>query len=158
MVILVIIRRNRRRRKKRRERSVWVKTWLQNRDAKSAYANILTELRCQDKEEFRKYLRMNTHTWQVCLGSYTLLIFLGFETFNIIQIPDSISILDHTGAPHPSDEQQEADHATFWCNAPEEFFYTQSVTDNVIFTLLLQTTHPPTTFNVKARYYEISVI
>jgi len=58
--------------KKRRKRSVWVKNWLQRREEKGAYNNILTELRLDDVESFRKYLRMNTDTFQV---STTLFFF-----------------------------------------------------------------------------------
>ena len=66
LAILAIVKRRRRRRnEKKRFRSVWVKPWLLNRDEKSAYNNILGELRLKDQEEFRKYLRMNTQTYEV---------------------------------------------------------------------------------------------
>ena len=52
--------------KKRIEKkSVWVKPWLSNRDSTGAFGNIFAELWLQDEEEFRRYLRMNTETYQV---------------------------------------------------------------------------------------------
>ena len=42
-----------------------MKEWLRERDSKVAYVNILQELRLSDHEHFRKYLRMNTDTFQV---------------------------------------------------------------------------------------------
>ena len=41
-----------------------MKDWLHKRDTKGAYVNILQELRLNDPENFRKYLRMNTETYQ----------------------------------------------------------------------------------------------
>ena len=46
------------------------KPWLKNRLRKSAYQNIFQELRLKDKEEFRRYLRINTETCQVKLFIY----------------------------------------------------------------------------------------
>ena len=40
------------------------------RDTKRAYANILQELRLNDHENYRKYLRMNTDTFQVALTTF----------------------------------------------------------------------------------------
>ena len=51
--------------KQTRNRKVWMKNWLRERDTKGAYVNILNELRLNDLEHFRKYLRMNTETFQV---------------------------------------------------------------------------------------------
>ena len=52
---------------KKRRRSCWVKRWLLNREEKSAYSNIFTELYLTDQEEFRKYLRINTVTYTVMI-------------------------------------------------------------------------------------------
>ena len=49
---------------KHRKRKVWVKDLLLQRDEKGAYNNILNELRLRDFESFRKYLRMNTATFE----------------------------------------------------------------------------------------------
>ena len=47
-----------------------MKDWLCERDAKGAYGDILQELRLNDHEKFRKYLRMNTDTFQVVLITF----------------------------------------------------------------------------------------
>ena len=41
-------------------RKIWTREWLLKRNESGAYNGILNELRLTDKEEFRKYLRMNT--------------------------------------------------------------------------------------------------
>ena len=51
--------------RKRAKRTEWVKLWLSNRSQKGAYNNILAELRLQDAENYRRYLRMNTETFEV---------------------------------------------------------------------------------------------
>ena len=56
--------------KKKEKRSVWMKPWLKNLIRASAYQNIFQELRLKDKEEFRRYLRINTETCQVKLFIY----------------------------------------------------------------------------------------
>ena len=48
-------------------RSIWAKEWLMQRNSKSVYFNILQELRLQDAENVRKYLHMNTDTFQYLL-------------------------------------------------------------------------------------------
>ena len=47
-----------------------MKDGLRGRDTKGAYANILQELRLNDHENFKKYLRMNTDTFQVALITF----------------------------------------------------------------------------------------
>ena len=44
---------------------IWVKPWLKRRDEKGAYNNILREIRLDDAESYRRYLRMNTETFEV---------------------------------------------------------------------------------------------
>ena len=51
--------------KKRKKRSIWIKPWLKNRLRTSAYQNIFQELRLKDNEEFRRYLTMDTETYNV---------------------------------------------------------------------------------------------
>ena len=41
-----------------RQHRISVKQWLQEMDSRSSYFNYLQELRMQDKENYRKYLRM----------------------------------------------------------------------------------------------------
>ena len=47
-----------------------MKSWLKSRLCTGAYQNIFKELRLKDKEEFRRYLRINTETYQVKLFIY----------------------------------------------------------------------------------------
>ena len=49
---------------KEKKKSIWVKEWLKEKD-RSVYNMLLSELLVQDQEDFRKYLRMNTETFQV---------------------------------------------------------------------------------------------
>ena len=51
--------------RKRKKRKMWVKPWLENRLESGAYYAILIELKLHDFESFRRYLRMNTHTFEV---------------------------------------------------------------------------------------------
>ena len=51
--------------KKSSKRKVWTQEWLLRRQEKGACRGTLSELRLTDKEDFRKYLRMNTETFQV---------------------------------------------------------------------------------------------
>ena len=51
--------------KERRKRRQWVRPWIRKRDSKGAYYSIINDLKLTDKEDFRKYLRMNTSTFQV---------------------------------------------------------------------------------------------
>ena len=55
------------RKKKRVKRTIWVKQWLAAREQQSSYYNILQELRVQDAENYRKYLRMNVETFTYLL-------------------------------------------------------------------------------------------
>ena len=52
----------------RRKRKEWVKPWIAARDQKGTYQNLLNELRLQDKESYRHYLRMNTATFDELLA------------------------------------------------------------------------------------------
>ena len=56
--------------KKSRNKKTCMKDWLHERDTKGAYANILQELRLNDHDNFRKYLHMNTDTFQVALITF----------------------------------------------------------------------------------------
>ena len=49
--------------KTKRKRSVWVKSWLKNCMYTSAFNNIFAELIVNNKEEFRRYIRINTATY-----------------------------------------------------------------------------------------------
>ena len=51
--------------KQRKRRSCWVKEWLNRRNSLSPYQTILSELRLNDRESFRRYLRMNTEVYEL---------------------------------------------------------------------------------------------
>ena len=44
---------------------MWIRSWLAERENRGVYNNLLQELKCTDDENYRKYLRMNTETFQV---------------------------------------------------------------------------------------------
>ena len=69
--------------KKRRKRRVWVRPWIEKRERKGAYYSIIADLRLTDKEDFRKYLRMNTATFQVHLFLPRIYIDLLNLTFSV---------------------------------------------------------------------------
>ena len=50
-----------------RQHAMWQKKWLAERNSCSAYHNILQELRVQDAENYRKYLRINVATFEFLL-------------------------------------------------------------------------------------------
>ena len=56
--------------RRNRIRKTRMKDWLRKRNTKGAYVNILQGLRLNDHENFRKYLRMNTETYQVRLFAF----------------------------------------------------------------------------------------
>ena len=60
--------------KKRKKRLGCVKTWLLKRDKKGAYNNIIQELRFEDVENYKRYLRMNTETFEELLHRVTPLL------------------------------------------------------------------------------------
>ena len=51
--------------KSKTPKSIWTKPWLKNRNHKSAYNNITSEVLLTDKEEFWRCLRMNTTSYEV---------------------------------------------------------------------------------------------
>ena len=54
--------------KKRRNRTIWVKPYLADRVTKSNYQLVQDlQVRLQDKEEYRAYLRMDTDSFTVSL-------------------------------------------------------------------------------------------
>ena len=59
------------RKKKKRPRSTWMKTWLARRNEKGVYNNLINEMRLEDAESFRRYLRMNTESFEHLLELVT---------------------------------------------------------------------------------------
>ena len=44
--------------KRKKSRRVWTKKWLKRREKKNSYTNLFNELRSEDEDVFRNYLRM----------------------------------------------------------------------------------------------------
>ena len=56
----------------KRKRTCWVKNYFRKRDQYGAYRLTLEELRFQDPYSFRRYLRMDTHVYEVILYPYLI--------------------------------------------------------------------------------------
>ena len=57
----------RRKKSKRKKRSAWVKPWLQKRTQLGIYDTLLQELRLEEEEDYKKFLRMSTETFDELL-------------------------------------------------------------------------------------------
>ena len=89
---LVVVILERRKRRKRRLRSTREREWLKRR-SKGAYREILEELRLEDAENYRRYLRMDVATLEVIiteLRNKNTIIY-------VISLPISISITSTFG-------------------------------------------------------------
>ena len=53
--------------KGRRKGNVWVKPWLQARSERALYSSLVEELKLADKGDYRRFMRMNTETFEVIL-------------------------------------------------------------------------------------------
>ena len=51
--------------KKKSRRKIWAREWLLKQNERGAYNGVLNDLRLTGNEDFRKYLRMNTRTFEV---------------------------------------------------------------------------------------------
>ena len=58
--------------KSRRKRKLWVRKWIARRESRGAYNAIMQELRLEDAEGYRRYLRMNTDSFEVRFANYVL--------------------------------------------------------------------------------------
>ena len=56
-----------RRKRKRKTKEVWEREWFRRRSERGVYRQLLEELRLEDEENYRRYLRMDTKTFQVRL-------------------------------------------------------------------------------------------
>ena len=65
--IVVAVLLKRRKRSKHKKRSAWVKPWLQKRTQFGIYDTLLQELRLQEEEDYKKFLRMSTDTFDELL-------------------------------------------------------------------------------------------
>ena len=53
---------------RRQRRSVWTKAWILLREEQGAYHNLIQELRLQDVDSYRNFLRMDVHAFEELLG------------------------------------------------------------------------------------------
>ena len=51
--------------KNQRKRTVWCKDWLQRRDDSGLYTRLVNELKLADRGDYRRFMRMNTSTFEV---------------------------------------------------------------------------------------------
>lgn len=51
-------------RRKTRTRKCWVKEWIAKRGTQGAYSKLLVELRCEDSQYFKNFLRMSASDFQ----------------------------------------------------------------------------------------------
>ena len=65
--IVVAVLLKRRKRSKHKKRSAWVKPWLQKQTQFGIYDTLLQELRLQEEEDYKKFLRMSTDTFNELL-------------------------------------------------------------------------------------------
>ena len=54
-------------RKNRRNRRMWVKPWIMERERKGAYNALLNEFILTDREDYRRFMRMNSETFHELL-------------------------------------------------------------------------------------------
>ena len=59
-----------RRKKKRKVKEVWEREWLRRRTERGVFRQLLEELRLEDECNYRRYLRMDTETFQVRLNGF----------------------------------------------------------------------------------------
>ncbi len=51
--------------RKTRRRSCWTKSWLLCSDEQNIYKGLVNELKLADRADYRRFLRMNTETFEV---------------------------------------------------------------------------------------------
>ena len=49
--------------KKRKPRKVWVKPWILQRETLGAYNALVSEIALSEREDYRRFMRMNTETF-----------------------------------------------------------------------------------------------
>ena len=62
---------------KTRKRKYWVRDYFREMDQYGAYKLTLEELRLNDPSSFRRYLRMNTHVYEVHVSFFAIFLFKG---------------------------------------------------------------------------------
>ena len=59
--IVVVIILKKRKKKRRKKRKLWVKLWLSRRNERGIYNNLIQELRCEDVDEYKRFLKYLTN-------------------------------------------------------------------------------------------------
>ena len=86
----VVLAHNNKQKQKRKKKRLWARDCLLQRPVKGSCNGTLSELRLNDKEDFRKLLRMNTETFQVYSTVY---YFCGKEKYKQWKQKQAISFL-----------------------------------------------------------------
>ena len=66
-ILCTLILRRRLRRLRVRSRRMWSRAWLQRRRTRSCYNTLLQELRAEDIDEYKNYMRMSKETFNMLL-------------------------------------------------------------------------------------------
>ena len=67
MIIAICVENDVRKKKTRKRRKVWVKPWFQKRKSHGFYSQLLNELRVEDFEMYKNYLRMKPENFDEIL-------------------------------------------------------------------------------------------
>ena len=62
---------------RKRKRKYWVRDYFRERDQYGAYKLTLEEPFLNDSFSFRRYLKMNTHVYEVHVSFFTIFLFKG---------------------------------------------------------------------------------
>ena len=57
-----------RKKKRRKQRTLWVRPWISSRDELGAYNALINEMAMTDREDYRRFMRMNTETFTELFG------------------------------------------------------------------------------------------
>lgn len=52
----------------KKKRSCWVKRWIMKRNEFGVYSQLLKELRCQDSQYYKNFIRMDSANFEVVLN------------------------------------------------------------------------------------------
>ena len=88
MLLLIVARLLKQKRKRKiRRRSIREKQWLRRRQEKGVFRELLEELRLEDPEHYRRYLRIDTATFEVLIILKFVTIFeVVFSYFLILKL------------------------------------------------------------------------
>ena len=70
--------------KQSQKKAFWVRSWFQRKNSISNYRCILSELRSEDQQKFREYLRISPETFEVSSMRFISLIHFKRNCFKIL--------------------------------------------------------------------------